>query len=93
MTRPKVLFKYTPKDKRQPGQKPLSATEKAMNSLMTSYTCPLRKIDQSVPKKKLVIHKHFGEKRNEDTRVVFKGESSKLPDEQVSSKLDKKSQN
>jgi len=64
--RSKVLFKYAPKDKRKDGQKVLTPVRKIVNSLITSYTFPLRRIDQSVPKENLVIRTSLGNKR-----VVF----------------------
>ena len=39
--RPKCLFKFIPKNERQAVQKPIMLIDKAMNSLMTSYTCLL----------------------------------------------------
>jgi len=68
--RSKVLFKYTPKDKRKVGQKALTPVRKIMNSLVTSYTFPLRRIDQSMPKENLVIRTSLGNKR-----VVLRGSS------------------
>ena len=69
--RSKVLFKYTPKDKRKVGQKALTTVREIVNSLVTSYTFPLRSIDQSMPIENLVIRTSLGNKR-----VVLKGSSS-----------------
>jgi len=49
--RSKVLFKYTPKNKRKVSQKALTPVRDIVNSLATSYTFTLRRIDQSEPKK------------------------------------------
>jgi len=54
--RSKCLFKFIPKSERQAGQKPIMLIDKTMNSLMTSYTRPLRKIDQSQPEDRIMIH-------------------------------------
>jgi len=45
-TRSKVLFKCTPKDKRKVGKRALTPVRKIVNSLVASYTFPLRRIDQ-----------------------------------------------
>jgi len=58
-----VLFKYTPKDKRKDDQKALTPVREIVNSLVTSYTFPLRRIDQSVPKENLVIRTSLNNKR------------------------------
>jgi len=70
-TRFKVLFKYTPKDKRKANQKELIPVKEIMNTLVVSYTFPLRRIDQSMPKENLAIGTSLGNKR-----VVLRGSSS-----------------
>jgi len=57
------LFKYAPKDKRKDGQEVLTPVREIMNSLVTSYTFPLRRINQSVPKENLVISTSLGNNR------------------------------
>ena len=71
-SRPKVLFKYTQKEKRHVEQGHLTSVEDVMQSLVTDYTLPLRKIDQSVPRGTLIIHKVFG---NKQKRTVLKEET------------------
>ena len=66
--RSKVLFKYTPKVKRKPNQKALIPVKEIVNTLVTSYTFPLRRID---PKENLVIRTSL-----ENKRVVLRGSSS-----------------
>jgi len=70
-TRSKVLSKYTPKDKRQVGQKALTLVGEIVNSLIASYTFPLRRIGQSMSKENLVIRTSLSNKR-----VVLRGSSS-----------------
>ena len=70
-TQSKVLFKYTPKDKRKANQKSLILVKEIVNTLVMSYTFPLRRIDQSMPKENLVIRTSLGNKR-----MVLKGSSS-----------------
>jgi len=69
-TQSKVVFKYTPKDKRRDNQKALIPVKEIVNTLLTSYTFPLRGIDQSMPKENLVIRTSLGNKR-----VVLRGSS------------------
>lgn len=78
--RSKVLFKYTPKEKRRAGQKALTPVKEIVNSLVTSYTFPLRRIDQSMPKENLVIRTSLGNKR-----VVLRGNTSNFSIEASSS--------
>ena len=59
----KVLFKYAPKDKRLDVQKALTPVREIVNSLVTSYTFPLRRIHQSVCKENLAIKTSLGNKR------------------------------
>jgi len=65
------LLKYTPKEKRKVGQKALTPIKEIVNSLVTSYTFPLQRIDQSMPIENLVIRTSVGNKR-----VVLRGNSS-----------------
>ena len=44
-TRSKVLLKYKPKDKRKANQKALILVKEIVNTLVTSYTFPLQRID------------------------------------------------
>jgi len=44
-TQSKVLFKYTPADKRKANQKALIPVKEIVNTLVTSYTFPLQRID------------------------------------------------
>jgi len=69
-----VLFKYMPKEKRNDGQKALTPVRKIVNSLITSYTFSLGRIDQSVPTENLVIRTSLSNKR-----VVLRGNSSNSP--------------
>ena len=78
--RSKVSLKYTPKDKRKVGQKALTPVRKIVNSLIASYTFPLRRIDQSIPKQNLIIRTSVSNKR-----VVLRGSSSKSPNRSVTS--------
>ena len=41
----KTTFKYVPKSQRVPGQKALAAVNNVVETLMTSFTFPLRKVD------------------------------------------------
>jgi len=66
-----VLFKYTPKDKRKANQKALIPVKEIVNTLVTSYTFSLRRIDQAMPKENLVIRTSLSNKR-----VVLRGSSS-----------------
>lgn len=66
----KRIFKYIPKSQRGEGQKALTPIEDSMTALMTSYTLPLRKIDQSLPKGKMHISITFGENSKKNKRVV-----------------------
>jgi len=66
-----VLFKYTPKDKRKADQKALTPVKEIVNTLVTSYTFPLRRIDQLMPKENLVMRTSLGNKR-----VVLRGSFS-----------------
>jgi len=43
-TRSKVLFKYTPKDKRKANQKALIPVKEIVNTLVTSYTFPFEEL-------------------------------------------------
>jgi len=71
-TQSKALFKeYRPKDKRKANQKALIPVKEIANTLVTSYTFPLSRIDQSMPKENLVIRTSLGNKR-----VVLRGSSS-----------------
>ena len=75
-----MLFKYTPKEKRKVGQKALTPIREIVNSLVMSYTFPLRQIDQFMPKENLVIRTSLGNKR-----VVLRGNISNSPTEASSS--------
>ena len=76
-----MLFKYTPEEKRKDIQKVLTPVREIVNSLVTSYTFPLRKIDQSVPKENLVIRTSLGNKR----MVLMKNLSNPLTEASSSS--------
>jgi len=67
----KVLFKYTPKEKREANQKALIPVKELVNILVTSYTFSIRRIDQSMPKENLVIRTSLRNKR-----MVLRGSSS-----------------
>lgn len=68
----KALFRYTPKSVRKPDQKILTSLQDSMVVFTTSYSCPLRKIDQSVPRGQLTIMTHFdGDKGKSKRKVVF----------------------
>lgn len=66
----KRIFKYIPKSQRGEGQKALTPIEDSMTAIMTSFTLPLRKIDQSLPKGKMQISITFGENSKKNKRVV-----------------------
>jgi len=65
------LFKYTHKDKRKVGQNALTPVREIANSLTTSYTFPLQRVNQSMPKENLVIRTSLCNKR-----LVLRGSSS-----------------
>ena len=69
-TRSKMLFKYTPKDKRKVSQKALTPVREVVHFFIASYTFPLSRTDKSVPKENLVIRTSLGNKR-----VVLRGSS------------------
>jgi len=50
-TRSKVLFKYTPKEKRKANQKALMPVKEIVNTLVTSYTFPSEEWTGQCPKK------------------------------------------
>ena len=55
----KALFRYTPKSVRKPDQKILTPLQESMAVLTASYSCPLRKIDQSVPRGQFTVMTNF----------------------------------
>ena len=55
VSKPKTVFRYVKKDQREPGQKAITPIKDIMETLMTSYARPLRKINQSIPKSGIVI--------------------------------------
>jgi len=79
-SRSKVLCKYTPKEKRKAGLKALIPVGEIVNSLLTSYSYPLRQTDQLVPIENLIIRTSLDKKS-----VVLRGNSSNSPTEASSS--------
>ena len=77
-SKPKVIFKNVMKDQQAPEQKTSTSVKDTVNSLMTSYTLPLRKIDQSVPKYNLLITTTF-RKNQKHTRRVVSFKNPKVP--------------
>nr|XP_011465143.1 PREDICTED: uncharacterized protein LOC101299390 [Fragaria vesca subsp. vesca] len=77
VTKPKVIFKYLKEDQREPGQKALTTVKDTMETLMTSYTKPLRKVDQSIPEGNMVISTVLEKNERQNHRFVsFRNMSS-----------------
>ncbi|XP_060968195.1 uncharacterized protein LOC133035834 [Cannabis sativa] len=72
----KRTFKYIPKSQRGVGQKALTPIEDSMTALMTSFTLPLRKIDQSLPKGKMQISVSFGKDSKKNKTVITLNKTS-----------------
>jgi len=66
----RMTFKYVPKSQRAPGQKALASVKNVVETLMTSFTFPLRKLDQTFPVGKMQISITFGECGSSNKRVV-----------------------
>ncbi|XP_062093643.1 uncharacterized protein LOC133799660 [Humulus lupulus] len=86
----KRTFKYIPKSQRGVGQKALTPIEDSMTALMTSFTLPLRKIDQSLPKGKMQISITFGENSRKNKRVVTLNKKSSTSVTPKAFKVEKK---
>ncbi|XP_024027182.1 uncharacterized protein LOC112093283 [Morus notabilis] len=66
----KMTFKYVPKNQRAPGQKALTSVKSVVETLMTSFTFPLWKLDQTFPVGKMHISITFGEHGSSNRHVV-----------------------
>ena len=66
----KALFRYTPKSVRKPDQKILTPLQEPMAVLTASYSCPLRKIDQFVPRGQVTVMTNFEGNEGKSKRIV-----------------------
>ncbi|KAL6125032.1 hypothetical protein ACLB2K_077540 [Fragaria x ananassa] len=74
-----MVFRYVKRDQREPGQKAITPIKDTMETLMTSYARPLRKIDQSIPKSGIVISTTLDSGHSRHKRFVsFKNRNMKL---------------
>ncbi|KAK9929106.1 hypothetical protein M0R45_026214 [Rubus argutus] len=69
VSKPKKTFKYIRKDQREPGQRAITVRD-TMEALITSYAQPLRKIDQSIPRRDIVISTTFQDNKGRKKRIV-----------------------
>lgn len=72
VSKPKKTFRYVRKDLREPGQSAITVRD-TMEALMTSYARPLRKIDQSIPRRDIVISTTFQDNKSRNKRIVSFG--------------------